>query len=344
MNKIIFMCFLAVVLSLNGGCSDSDSDNAVNITFTPGPAPPEPAGGIVNIYNGVLAADGSSYTFNMDVYVADADGNLISGLGSSSFDANSGAIVDPAIIDRTSDVTNYFSTALLIDQSGSMSTSDPFDLRIEATKIFFSALSGQDNAALYALAGNNADRKIPGDSIVTAYSDGFTQTLDEALVDTLKDLEGGDTPLFDSIYITLDLTAASAQNIYKSVIVLTDGVDDAVGGPTYGGLDGAIDYANTLGIKIHTIGLGNKTDQDTLTQLATTTGGAYIIAANAEQLEAVLKALNTLLSGGGAYYSVPITVTDVNAGLVAGDTLEGNILITLDDGSVVTIAYIVTIV
>lgn len=334
MKKILFMCFLAMVLALNGGCDSVEDFGAP--TLTPGPAPPEPAGGVVNIYNGALAADGSSYTFNMDVYVADAAGDLVSGLGYSSFDADSGAIVDPVIIDRTSDVTNYFSTALLIDQSGSMIEADPFDLRIDAAKIFFSALSENDNAALYAFAGS--DRLIA--DMVTEYSPGFTQSLDEALVDTLKDLEGGGTPLFDSIYLTLDLTFTGATETYKSVIVLTDGADDNEPGGTT--LDAATSLANTFGIKIHTIGLGENTDKSTLALLAAATGGTYTIATNTEQLEAILNSLNTLLSGGANYYSLTITVPGVN--LQPGDTFVANIYITLDDGSIVTIPYIVTIV
>ena len=348
MNKILFRCFLAGVLVLNGGCDwiDRQVESNPNASVTPAPTPPDPeaAGGIVNTHDGALAVNGSSYTFVIDVYVADAAGNLISGLGLNDFSTDSTEANIDTVTNNTIAVTDYFSSALLVDQSGSMIDADPFDIRIEAAKTFFSALSGNDNAALYAFTGSGANRKIPGDSIVSPYSDGFTQTLDEAFVDTLKDLEGGDTPLFDSIYLTLDLTITNAQNIYKYVIVLTDGIDDTVDGPTYGGIDAAIDHANSLGIKIHTIGLGANAGKATLAQLSSDTGGIYTLATNAEQLEAILTATNALLSGGGSYYSVQITVNDVNAGLAAGDTLTGNILIRLNDGSVVTVPYIATIV
>lgn len=333
MNKqhLINGVLLSLLLTFGVGCSGG-GDAPVS-TFAPAPVPePDPLpSGSAGDDSGTLT--GSAYTFALRLYVTAADGTNVSGLTSGDFSVNASSSTLDSVAEDVTLNNGPFSAALLVDQSGSMRSADPFDLRIDAAEIFFNALSNGNNAALYAFAGSG-DRQL-ADTVVP-YSSGYVTSFPSSATE-LKDLEGGWSPLFDSTYYVLDLTA-EAPNANRAVVVLTDGDDVEPAGTTYSVTDVA-SRASQLGIEIHTIGLGEDANGEVLSFMANSTGGTYTIASEAAQLEAALKTLSDLLSGKAVYYRVTITTLGVSA----GDTLTGEVQVLLDSGETVTIPYSVTV-
>ena len=88
-----------------------------------------------------------------------------------------------------------YSAFLLIDQSGSITDTDPMDARIDAAKVFLSKLDSADNVRLAAFADNGSLPFSP----ITLYGNSFTNDGASFFgsLDELSILEAGGTPLYD---------------------------------------------------------------------------------------------------------------------------------------------------
>lgn len=343
MKNIFILLFSLVFSALFIGCSNSGGEETDTTVAQPTPPLDESSGGVIGGDDGVIGDSGDSYTFSLSVFVTGEDGTPITGLDKSSFVAsvlNGGDTVSiDSVVPGTVAQNGAYSAALLLDQSGSMRANDPFDLRIRAAKEFFNLVNSSNNAALFAFAGSG-DRLL--DDMVVPFSSGYVTSIDETLVDTLKDLEGGWSPLFDSSYWVLtDLLTAPNGN--RALILLSDGENEEPEGSSYGGYD-VTNYANANGITIHTIGLSEGADVEMLSFLATDTGGSYTLVQEASQLNSAISALAAVLRGDAPIYELTIVVNKTTGTHVAGDTIEGQVRVTLGDGTVVVVPFVVTVV
>ena len=191
-------------------------------------------------------------------------------------------------------------SAFLMDQSGSITSTDPNDARIEAARVFLDNLSSGDEVALLAFASGGS---LPYDP-VTVYRDsggnGFTVDaggFDSALAN-LADAEGGGTPLYDAILRALNYTRQEANNANRAVLVFTDGEDT----DSSASIDDAIDAAVSMGIPLHTVALSSGVDVGVLSRLAGETDGSLTRANNAGELISYYGALGPFLSGSSQFY------------------------------------------
>ncbi len=326
----------------SGGGGGGDNDRQLDPTEDPVVVnEDQPAGGVVDDGSdeGTVSEDTLTYTTTVDLFVSDAEGKAIEGLTKDAFSTTGHAVIDDVVEGKTN-ANEPFSTSVLVDQSGSIKGTDPLDLRIKSVIQFYRMLDVPNNAALFAFAGSG-DTQLP--DMVVPYSEGFTTSIDENVFESLEDKEGGWSPLFDSIRYVTDITIG-APNPHKAIVVLADGGDLDPAGTSFGAYD-VTRYATANGIALHTVGLSDnisEDDADVLAFLARDTGGTYTLLGGADQLNAAVGSLLDILKGRSSIYSVTLTCTS-DAPINVGDRIAGDVLVTLADGSVVTVPYIVEV-
>lgn len=270
--------------------------------------------GLVSLPSGAVirttatSSNGQNVTFTLDIAMINGDNTLSTNLTTSDFTvgsfssngvnysfANNGV----QLLSGGSNVS--YSATLLLDQSGSISSTDPENQRIEAAKIFCKSLGSGDNIFLSAFASGGS---LPYD--LTIYGSGFTSNGSSYLgtLDGLKTKIGGNTPLYKSTYSMVDYTSKNAPNANKAVVVFTDGKDND-GGRTP---DDIIKFAKQQQVKVFMIGLKD-TDIPTLAYIANQTGGAFMQAQDASQLMTMFGSLGKLLNGTANFYRTSWTMT-----------------------------------
>jgi len=110
------------------------------------------------------------------------------------------------------------------------------------------------------------------------------------------------TRLYDGIYKALQLTVEEEGR--RAVIAYTDGRNLAQGGRSKQDI---IDYAKDNKIPVFTIGLGEESPTDVLTEIATKTGGYYTYTSTGEDLGDIYLGIYGLIQG---YYVLAHTTTD----------------------------------
>ncbi|WP_369425448.1 VWA domain-containing protein [Methanothrix sp.] len=173
---------------------------------------------------------------------------------------------------------------LSIDSSGSMTTSDPHDLRKSAAREFVSGLdlsmdrvgvvSWNTSAVSWPLTNNLRDIES---SIESIGADGYT-SLDtglEAAIDLLSESSGS-----------------------KVIVLLTDGISTDGGHYTPPGIPGSpVDEARAKGIMVFTIALGPDADARNLTEIAHSTGGEFYSAPDASALAGIYQRIRSSITG-----------------------------------------------
>lgn len=298
---------LACVVALLAGCPSDDSDDDAGPGPGPGPSPTTrlPSTSLLKLQ--VLNIEGNSLDFSTEFFAVDADSDLIP-LSATQVEIqdfvgpSTGATYDftrTAFDLQSQSALGPYSALFMMDQSGSITGTDPNDARITAAKVFMSNLGSGDEVGLAAFADGGSIPHSP----VTAYSshgqrytasvDGFIGALDQ-----LANLEGGNTPLYDAAIIGTDDVVNLGNNSNKAMMLFSDGADTS----SQNGLDSAIGNADLQGVKIYTIGLSDAVDKAVLARLALETGGAYSQASDARQLISLYGALGDYLAGHGQYY------------------------------------------
>jgi Ca-activated chloride channel family protein len=99
------------------------------------------------------------------------------------------------------------------------------------------------------------------------------------------------TALFEALYLSSNLFKDSNAK-EKIAILLTDGIDTADSIP----MQVAINKAKKYGIKVYTIGIGQRGDYNpyTLQQIASNTGGQFFEANSQEKIEQIYKTIDEL--------------------------------------------------
>jgi Ca-activated chloride channel family protein len=118
----------------------------------------------------------------------------------------------------------------------------------------------------------------------------------QSLVNLLEHIEVGiagkrQTALFEALYLSSNLFKDSNAK-EKIAILLTDGIDTADSIP----MQVAINKAKKYGIKVYTIGIGQRGDYNpyTLQQIATKTGGQFFEANSKEKIKQIYKTIDEL--------------------------------------------------
>jgi hypothetical protein len=128
------------------------------------------------------------------------------------------------------------SSTLLLDQSGTVTSSDPGDARLFAAKYFLTLGVGNRRLSLAAFAANDAASGQPAllpqlpvtifpveNPVAGAAGRDLFPT-----VDALASLEGGGAPLYDALDRLIDF-AAPGPNEISTIFVVTDGRDTTCG-------------------------------------------------------------------------------------------------------------------
>ncbi len=266
---------------------------------------PPPSGGILEA--SVASSSSRSATFTVDVFVVGSDSELLT-LSDADFVLDDGALgttgtnVDYSLtsvqVYRQASAGPY-SAMFLLDQSGSITSSDPTDVRIDAAKVFKRNLGTGDEVGLMAFASNGSLPHSPV-TIWTSNGSHFSSNASafDSTLDSLADLEGGGTPLYDASNSAVATTAAHANNTNRVVIVFTDGEDTS----SSASLNDAIQNAKQQNIPLHTVALSDGVDIGVLSRMAGETGGSLTYATDARRLISYYGALGPYLSGAGSFY------------------------------------------
>lgn len=183
-----------------------------------------------------------------------------------------------------------YSAFLAFDQSASILQTDPTDTRIAAGQLFLKRNAAPDEVGVGTFQGDRVIRKfdVPNaNGVFTPDGAGLASSLD-----SLKNAEAGDTPLYDAAAIFSELTAQKATASEKAVVIFSDGKDTSSQRTLAQAVQAAVDHK----VRISTFALdGPGQDLPALQSLAYETGGVFLYASNAQQIVAMYGSLGHLL-------------------------------------------------
>ncbi|MEZ0607730.1 VWA domain-containing protein [Fibrella sp. WM1] len=278
--------------------------------------------------------------FRVDLYVVDRSGRYVGGLVPGNFGITATnpssftyALTKLELVGQTAKAGGY-SAMLLLDQSGSILTTDPQDLRIEASKIFLDYLGANDQVALASFTEDYDDYVV--------LHQGFSRNRPamKKTLDSLAKTEGGGTPLYYSSVLVSDYTAQYAPTTNKAVILFTDGQNDTY---TTTSLTEAITNAKARQTPLFTVGLSRNVNVTVLSQMANETGGAFFYAKDAEQLVTSFGTLGNLLRGSAQLYRTTWTASRRSGNWVRGNTIAETIRIALPNGDIIEAPFYVQV-
>jgi hypothetical protein len=233
-----------------------------------------------------------------------------------------------------------YAAGLMLDQSQSINGSDPTGARLFSAKAFLEGLGGGDRVLLSAFANDSTTvAEIPTKplTVYPPFRDVGTTSDPPSYFDTLDslaDLVGGGTPLYESLDLLRGQVVTDATlpvGIAKAVVIFTDGEDTDCGGANTCRTRRAqsILDAQTDQVRVFTIGLSTEIDFEAMAELANDTGGAFLFAESAEQLIPLYGTVGDLLSLSLPTYRLLFTVDAGAAGVfVPGDALIGRVTVT----------------
>jgi len=208
--------------------------------------------------------------------VTDEEGVLVKELTEENFKLTEKAEDEEKAVKQAIDVTTVkeadnLAVALAIDRSGSMS-GDMADAR-EAAKTMVDNLSSEDRGAIISYSGSvTVDQEFTGDNA--------------ALKEAIQPLSaGGFTALYDAICESIEMSADEIG--VPAVLAFTDGIDNR---SDYSEED-VINLAQSKGIPVYTIGLGN-VDEEVLENIAQETGGSYYYTPDSSELKQIYQELS----------------------------------------------------
>lgn len=248
-----------------------------------------------------------------------SDSQALSVSNNSSYDENVIANTIPVTVQiskpSASCGTSPGDTMLVMDTSGSMSDQDgtsgtKIANAISAADNFITIVSGEANNRIGLV--NFATTAMLDSPLTSSFSTVTNQ------VNALK--ANGNTCLQCGIdKANQEITADKRTGVKNAVILLTDGLANAVEGDTrqantttaeQAALTAATNAYKANGTVFYTIGLGQDVDSTFLTKLAQSTGGQYYFSPTTDQLNTIYNQISQIISGG----SISGTVfNDLNA-------------------------------
>tara|TARA_Y100000310_G_scaffold327244_1_gene393280 strand:- start:2328 stop:3254 length:927 start_codon:yes stop_codon:yes gene_type:complete len=178
--------------------------------------------------------------------------------------------------------TSTFSHSLLIDNSGSMRTTDVLPTRLEAAKF-----SGSNFVDLLPIGAEISIIAFSGDAEVMQVPDN-SKVLAKMAIDNIDYGDVRGTNIFNALVVTNKLLG---DRRLKSLVLISDGQLNIGDAPQI------IRYATRESLTINTIAIGtkeggttelntiSKTDEDFLTSLASETGGRFFKAEDLADLD-----------------------------------------------------------
>lgn len=191
-----------------------------------------------------------------------------------------------------------YSALLLMDQSGSISSTDRGNYRLEAAKIFTLNLGPNNNLALWSFGGS-------GHKALLDFTTDTATVVQE--IEKLRGMQSGGTPLYTSQYEAITYTKGNSTKTNKAILTFTDGQNS--GG---GSSENVVNHALSQGVALYNIGLGD-VSTDLLLQQAVATKGAFMYAKDAKQLISIFGNLNKLLAHTATYYQTEWTISSKEA-------------------------------
>jgi VWFA-related protein len=232
----------------------------------------------------VVQVDSSRFP-EVDVYVSvvDSAGQPVKNLGAGDFELyEEGQPVALAHVSRAGE-QGPVTAVLLIDKSGSMAYAGKMEAAREAAIAFVELMRPGDVTGVIAF----------NTQVTTAHS---LSEDSASLVEAIRSIEAvDDTALYDALHAAAAMLEPVGGR--KAVIAVTDGMNTA----------GMRTRAETLalvaeqGISVYTVGLGDPSqgtatyagiDEETLQEVAETSGGIYTFAPNPEELRGLYELLS----------------------------------------------------
>jgi Mg-chelatase subunit ChlD len=180
---------------------------------------------------------------------------------------------------------NGVDISFLMDTSGSMSSNDPNNLRVQAAKLFVDKMTTSDGAAVVGFE-DVATRYIGLTRLDTASNrSAVLQALDSTAI------AGGGTNIQAAVEEAITILTGNLPGRARVALLLSDGHSSAYN-------SAVTSAAKTAGIVVHTVGLGSD-DATLLGSIANGTGGTYRRLTSAEQLpNAYAEIAQTLIDDG----------------------------------------------
>jgi VWFA-related protein len=219
----------------------------------------------------------------------------IEGLAPTNFTVRlDGRPVTDWSLETATDGTEPLSLVLALDRSGSMRGA-PLDRARVAAQELVDGLRPDDWAAVVTF----------GDDVRTVI--GLTDDRD-ALRRALDGWQATDaaTHLHQAIYDAIN-RARSAPTALAAVLVLTDGRDEGSALT----LDDAIRHATEASLPVYAVGVGAKSDTQSLRRLTVLTGGRFLAAPSPTEIAAQFRRAREQLRG---LYALGIPIADAGAG------------------------------
>jgi Mg-chelatase subunit ChlD len=227
---------------------------------------------------------------------------------------------------------------VIIDDSGSMSSNDPNQLRKAATVSFLNTLGSEDRVLLTDYGTNGSHLRdmlcssllAPGsgnDSAACSPPQPSFSADKAALVKATEQIvEGGGTPLFESCVEMMPLVD-SVKDGRRGVLLLSDGKPSSDTKR-----DECHAAAKAAQIPVFTVGLGPAAEGDpnvdadavkVLRELANDTGGSYASANDPAQLDSLFRNMGTALARGSCRTTA--TIADAASKIVPGTKVTGEV-------------------
>jgi hypothetical protein len=224
---------------------------------------------------------------------------------------------------------------VILDDSGSMSSSDPKKLRKAASVSFLNTLGAADKVLLTDYGTTGSDLRD-----LLCVSNGGTDascsppkpvfSADKAaLVKATEAIEnGGGTPLFESCVQMIPLVD-SVKDARRGVLLLSDGKPNSESKR-----DACHNAAKAAQIPVFTVGLGPAAEGDksvnqdavkVLRELANDTGGSYASANDPAQLDSLFRNMGTALARGSCRTTAKIA--DAATKIQPGQKITGEVTI-----------------
>ena len=221
-----------------------------------------------------------------------------------------------------------YSISLLIDQSGSVMSSDSLNLRVEAGKNLVAVAGSDDEISVSVFSGAYPS---PSMTLIQDYT-----TNDDSLNTALNSIigkTGNSTPLFQSLYENVTYVINNAKYDNKAIIILTDeGASDQSAQ-----VDSLLCLARFNTVKIHSVSFQNNAYNNA--QLADLVVGSNGVVMNVEQaigIPSVQSLMNNEYASNELYdffYRTKWTTQKpFPSAWEIGDIMRGNIKIYLGEG------------
>jgi hypothetical protein len=212
--------------------------------------------------------------------------------------------------------------AITLDATGSMSYTDPQQLRRDAAKQFIARMAGRDSAAVSSFETSLGPS--PGYRAIHVWQD-FTSA--HAPLDSAVDFatyEGGGTPLWDAADDSRQFLLGHA-GANRIAVILTDGGDNA----SSIGTDEVVANARAAGVRMFMIGLGPDAyiDGSGMKDVASRTGGVFARADKADELKGLFDGVFNASRAAGC---LSIVVQVDGAIPPPGTSLQGLLTVKVD--------------